>query len=135
MEEDSVLFSGSQAAQLIQDAHLDAIDDPMDNFNGVAPYVKKAKLAKEKLKNSVKRLLLSVDTQRENLAEAKQGLSDADQLVGKIQGRLVMAKNFESKENPSMSEKAYIAAIPGEFAHVEKSIIKFGTTKGLGSNS
>lgn len=67
MDEDSILFSGSQASQLISEAALDTIDDPMDNFNGVAPYVKKAKIAKEKLKNAVKRLILSVDTQRENL--------------------------------------------------------------------
>ena len=113
MEEDSVLYTGSQASQLISEAHLDTIDDPMDNFNGVAPYVKKAKVAKEKLKNSVKQLVLSVDTQRENLAEAKRGLSEADQLVGKIQGRITLAKGFENKENPSSSERAYISAIPG----------------------
>ena len=114
MDDESVLFSGSQASQLISEANLDTIDDPMDNFNGVAPYIKKAKLAKEKLKNSVKQLILSVDTQRENLAEAKRGLSEADQTVGKLQGRLTMAKGFETKENPSSSERAYISAIPGE---------------------
>ena len=113
MDDDSVLFSGSQASQLISDANLDTIDDPMDNFNGVAPYIKKAKVAKEKLKNSVKQLILSVDTQRENLVEAKRGLSEADQLVGKIQGRITMAKGFEQKEAPSTSERAYISAIPG----------------------
>ena len=120
MDDDSVLFTGSQASQLISDANLDAIDDPLDNFNGVAPYVKKAKIAKEKLKSSVKRLVLSVDTQRENLAEAKKGLSEADQLVGKIQGRLTLAKGFAAKEAPSTSEKAYISAIPGNYFVIYK---------------
>ena len=114
MDEDSILFSGSQASQLISEAALDTVDDPMDNFNGIAPYVKKAKAAKEKLKNSVRQLTLSVDTQRENLQDAKKGLSEVDQLVGKIQGRLTMAKGFAEKEHPSTTEKAYIAAIPGE---------------------
>ena len=114
MDDENLLLSGSQASQLISEAALDSIDDPLDNFNGVSPYLKKAKLAKEKLKNTVKQLILSVDTQKTNLEEAKTGLSEADQLVGKLQGRLTMAKGFQAKETTSTSEKAFIAAIPGK---------------------
>ena len=58
MDEDNLLLSGSQASQLISEAALDSIDDPMDNFNGVSPYIRKAKFAKDKLKNTVKQLIL-----------------------------------------------------------------------------
>ena len=115
MDEENLLFSGSQASQLISEAALDSIDDPLDNFNGISPYVRKARCANEKLKNTVKQLIVSVDTQKVNLEEAKKGLSEADQLVGKLQGRISMAKGFQQKETLSNSEKAYIAAIPGNF--------------------
>ena len=101
------------ASQVLSEVEMKGLDDPMDSFEAPNPMIKRVKEARKDLEDQVKKLTLSVDTQKDVLTQATQDLSAADQQVGKIQARLKLAKSFQEKENVSISEKAYVTAIPG----------------------
>ena len=102
-------------SQIFAEMEMDALEDPMDTFETANPVVKKAKKAKRDLEEQVKKLTLSVDTQKEAISQAKAELSEVDQQVGKIQARLTTARGFKTKGNLSNTERAFVTAIPGKF--------------------
>ena len=101
------------ASQVVAEMEMKDLDDPLATFEDSNPMIKKAQLAKRDLEEQVKKLTLSVDTQKLALTQAKKELSDIDQQVGKIQARLTTAKGFKGKNPLSSTEKAFVAAIPG----------------------
>ena len=102
-------------SQMLSDMDMSGLEDPLDTFESGNPMVKKARKAKKELEDQVKKLTLSVDTQKEAITQAKKELSEADQQVGKIQARLTTARGFKTKPTLSHTEKAFVNAIPGKF--------------------
>lgn len=100
-------------SQVLSDMDMSGLEDPLDTFESGNPMVKKARKAKKELEDQVKKLTLSVDTQKVAITQAKKELSEADQQVGKIQARLTTARGFKNKPTLSNTEKAFVNAIPG----------------------
>lgn len=59
---------------------------------------------------------MSVDSFRGLVQTAKAELSEIDQELAKVAERVKMGKEFQKKQAPSTTEKAYISALPEEEA-------------------
>ena len=93
---------------------MDQIEDPFDSFSGENPVVRKARVAKAKMEDHVRALIVSVDNHKEALEAAKADLSATDGELGTLNARLKMARNFLQKAVRSTTEEAFVKAIPGK---------------------
>ena len=86
------LLENSQSSQILQDAELSTMADPLAAAAGVSLEAQNMAAAKNKLESNVRDLLLSVDNHSALFKTAQAELSDIDQKVGALQSRISMAK-------------------------------------------
>ena len=86
------LLENSQSSQLLQDAELSNMADPLAAAAGVSLEAQNMAAAKTKLESTIRDLTISVDNHSMLFKTAQAELSDIDQKAGALQSRISMAK-------------------------------------------